>query len=580
MTLRKTPIWETRPHLCACLIMAVFAALRLWIVLCGRLDLVQDEAQYWDWSRNLQLSYYSKGPLIAWVIAAGTGLFGDTELGVRFFAVIGNLAAQAFIYALPAVVFQRPRVGLIALLMAASMPLFIASGVLMTTDNPLLVCWCAALFCLACIGEGRGGAAAFVGLFAALTLGVLAKYTMLVLAPTALVFVWVLRKKGMLDRSLMRKTALTVLLGCVLGLVPIMFWNIQNDFISFRHVARLAGVAQAAGDNAPLIRFDRFPEYFGSQLGLLLPWWLGIMLWHGWGLLRHTLEHRASARDRLTLVHPGAQSLAPGSGPAFRLHLLLCLGFWPIWAFFLLWSFHTRIYANWSAMSYAAGALIAALGVERLLFGRTVAGLPPDTAEPGRLAGLGRRLLPLWCALSLVVSLGIHGEKYLTELLPIPAKYNPAARLKGWGDLGRELEAVRLSMPNPDKVFFFSDSYDVTAALSFYLPGRPRVFCANFGRRFSQYDLWPDPNGRTLFDPAPQPDERSPLAGYDAIFVVRKPMEGPAPSELTGMFAKVGKPEAYDSVHGGKPGRSFGFVRLRGFNGNWPHPAPEQQGKY
>ena len=97
----RAPLWERRPHLCAAVIMVVFAVIRLWMAASGGLNLIQDEAQYWDWSRRLQLSYYSKGPLIAWLIAAGTSLFGDTELGVRVFAVFGNLVAQAFIYALP-----------------------------------------------------------------------------------------------------------------------------------------------------------------------------------------------------------------------------------------------------------------------------------------------------------------------------------------------------------------------------------------------------------------------------------------------------------------------------------------------
>ena len=36
------------------------------------LDLSPDEAHYWEWSRRLDLSYYSKGPLIAYLIAALT----------------------------------------------------------------------------------------------------------------------------------------------------------------------------------------------------------------------------------------------------------------------------------------------------------------------------------------------------------------------------------------------------------------------------------------------------------------------------------------------------------------------------
>src|SRR5438045_4592691 len=38
------------------------------------LDLAADEAHYWDWSRHLDWSYYSKGPLVAWIIGAACEL--------------------------------------------------------------------------------------------------------------------------------------------------------------------------------------------------------------------------------------------------------------------------------------------------------------------------------------------------------------------------------------------------------------------------------------------------------------------------------------------------------------------------
>ena len=40
------------------------------------LDLAPDEAHYWDWSRHLDWSYYSKGPLVAWIIRLSCWLFG------------------------------------------------------------------------------------------------------------------------------------------------------------------------------------------------------------------------------------------------------------------------------------------------------------------------------------------------------------------------------------------------------------------------------------------------------------------------------------------------------------------------
>ena len=109
-------------------------------------------------------------------------------------------------------------------------------------------------------------------------------------------------------------------------------------------------------------------------------------------------------------------------------------------------------------------------------------------------------------------------------------------------------------MPDPEKVFFFSDAYDVTAALAFYIPGRPVVYCADFGRRLSQYDLWPGPQEKQ---------------GWDAVYVRRVPFKK-IDASLEEMFAEQGTPEAFHAKHRGRPGRSFGIMTLRDFNGYWP----------
>ena len=65
---------------------AAITALRLvWLAL-QPADLFPDEAQYWVWSQQLALGYYSKPPLVAWLIAFTTGLFGDSEFAVRLSA--------------------------------------------------------------------------------------------------------------------------------------------------------------------------------------------------------------------------------------------------------------------------------------------------------------------------------------------------------------------------------------------------------------------------------------------------------------------------------------------------------------
>ena len=67
-------------------LLAFLTVFRLWYV--TRLGLVADEAYYWLWSKHLAASYTDKGPGIAWLIATGTKVFGDTPFGIRWLGVL------------------------------------------------------------------------------------------------------------------------------------------------------------------------------------------------------------------------------------------------------------------------------------------------------------------------------------------------------------------------------------------------------------------------------------------------------------------------------------------------------------
>src|SRR6516162_8030467 len=79
------------------------------------LDLAPDEAHYWDWSRHLDWSYYSKGPLVAYLIRLSCTLAGDwsrtvtgTEmLAVRLPAVLCGSLLLTSLYVLTVQVFRR-----------------------------------------------------------------------------------------------------------------------------------------------------------------------------------------------------------------------------------------------------------------------------------------------------------------------------------------------------------------------------------------------------------------------------------------------------------------------------------------
>ncbi len=543
----KNPFWR-RPDFLAALLILGTTLVRFWFIATNQLDLVQDEAQYWDWSRHLQLSYYSKGPLIACIIGFWTSVFGDTGLGVRFGAVLCGCLTQTVMYCGVSRLFRRPRTAVWMLVIMNTTPLFMASALLMTTDNPLLLCWVGALFSLhwaSLHGEKGAGRLPWVLLGICLALGVLAKYMMLAFAVTALLYAFGLGRGRALPRGFMRRLRLTLLIGLGAGLLPILIWNIQNDFVGLWHVSKLAGMSGQG--SAPLIRYDRFPEYFASQIGLLTPWWFCFLLagaWQVFHLMFRSPAIRAAAADK---------TVRDGQSPDLREVWLLAAAFWPVWGFFILWSFHAKIYANWSGVSYAGGIILASFSFQNWFQRkREKMQAEPQVRPQNRREFLlmGLRSPWLWPSLGAVLFVLLT----LQNLLPLPGVINPTMRLKGWSDLGRELGELQQSkFEDPQKVFFFADTYDMSAALAFYAPGQPASYCAYLDRRMNQYDLWPGPKDKK---------------GWDALYVAKK-YKDKLPPGLETMFDHIERIH-FQSTHRGSPARKFTILLCYGFNGHWP----------
>ena len=72
---RKKNIFELNVQKTFLFLLAIFL-IKIMSILNSPLSLSVDEAQYWDWSNNLDLGYFSKPPLIAWLIASTTYFFG------------------------------------------------------------------------------------------------------------------------------------------------------------------------------------------------------------------------------------------------------------------------------------------------------------------------------------------------------------------------------------------------------------------------------------------------------------------------------------------------------------------------
>src|SRR5580692_5670087 len=188
---------------------AITAARIIWLVF-QTAGLYPDEAQYWFWSRHLALGYYSKPPLVAWLIALTTELFGNGEFAVRLSAPLLHAVAAGFVFAIAARLYSR-RVGYWSAIAYATLPGVSLSAFLISTDAVLLPCWAAALYGFIRAreaGDWRWWGATGV----ALGLGLLAKYAMAYWLISAFGFVLMVRAERRHLRGLLLALAVGVLI--------------------------------------------------------------------------------------------------------------------------------------------------------------------------------------------------------------------------------------------------------------------------------------------------------------------------------------------------------------------------------
>ena len=130
-----------------CAILAVIAILKILILKNYAQDLHSEEAQYWVWSRHLQLSYYSKPPMIAYLNRLSTDIFGNTVFGIRINALIAGILVSFVTFFLAYQLFKNSKTALFAAIVTCIFPFLISISVCFSTDTPLILFWlCGLLF--------------------------------------------------------------------------------------------------------------------------------------------------------------------------------------------------------------------------------------------------------------------------------------------------------------------------------------------------------------------------------------------------------------------------------------------------
>ena len=138
-------------------ILLVITLARYIILAQTPLDLDVEEAQYWLWSQSPDAGYFSKPPMIAWVIGLGTGIFGNTVFGVKAAAPLIQLIS-ALLIGRVARDMAGVMAGRLAMLFWITLPASAIAGFIISTDSPML------MFLLAMLVVIAGFPSAFVAI--------------------------------------------------------------------------------------------------------------------------------------------------------------------------------------------------------------------------------------------------------------------------------------------------------------------------------------------------------------------------------------------------------------------------------
>jgi 4-amino-4-deoxy-L-arabinose transferase-like glycosyltransferase len=237
-------------------LIAVLTVMRM--VYAGVMELRTDEAYYWTWSKESALSFLDHPPGIAWLIRFGTAIFGDTNLGVRFGGIVAMLVTQLLLADIVRRVTHDFRAVVFAVLMPEAALYY---GLLMAKvapDTAMIPCAIAMLWALVRLVESdnpRWWLAA--GLFAGLAL--LSKFTAVMLAPAVVAFALV---PDWRRRWLLSPYPWLAALIAVVVFLPVLVWNAQHDWASFRFQ-----FVRAVADHE--VSFRTVGDFIGLQFGLV-----------------------------------------------------------------------------------------------------------------------------------------------------------------------------------------------------------------------------------------------------------------------------------------------------------------------
>ena len=247
----------------AALIVTVITLLRWLLLAFDQTDLYVDESQYWLWGQEFNFGYYSKPPLIGWLIGAVTTLAGsDSPFWVRMPGAFLH-GATALILGAWAARLYGPRAAILTAAAYATVPFAALGSLLISTDTVMAPFFAAALYAHHRLAETR---APKFALWAGVAIGAafMAKYAAIYfLIGVALA---ALRPEGRIGW----RNAALMLLAFAVVISGNLIWNVAHQFTTLSHTVDNVGWVRQENPLAAL-NFASAAEFLLSQFAVAGP---------------------------------------------------------------------------------------------------------------------------------------------------------------------------------------------------------------------------------------------------------------------------------------------------------------------
>ena len=388
---------------------------RLCMLYALKLDLYVDEAYYFNWAKHLDWGYYSKPPMLSFLIALTTKLFGDGVLAIKAGALLLYPLTTIVIYFIAKELYDQ-EIAFWSALAFYTLPSIWLSSLIISTDVVLLFFWALALwFFIRAIKRDHWSDWVLAGVMSGF--GLLSKYNFIFfLVSVFLVFITIPHYRHNM-RSIKLYTAIAI---AFVIFVPNLWWNYQHDFISFVHTKQISQI------DKQLLHPNHMLEFLGAQFGLFGPLFFGVFL---------------------MMIVRGSFRREEGYRILFYFSITL-LGF------IVVLSLLSRAFANWAAPAYVSATILV-------------------------VAYLLHRRKRSWVIGSILFHslLGMMLYHYHTLAkmahFQLDRKSDPYHRVMGWSDISMRIKGVRARYEDH---FILSKTRASVAEFDYYLGEKTYIF--------------------------------------------------------------------------------------------------------